>query len=1387
MKMAIILNIQVYLCMFFAVLDIEGLHNKKEKAAIINDFLLQPGWKSINDVEFINYWRQKYVLKNLFIEPVTLYNCDNYIRQATIFLGCSYYHDLKLIFLSLIKLQEQCLHLLHSCDDSAHNCTVTLLTKMIEIVPMAKFMKGALYAIEKYHNSPLNTLTRTRFILSSLLTNIQEDESLLTTLRISSDSIRDVLETIAKILFARRLELDEEKLFCQLKYLDFNSLCNLWNMEFNNLKYQGKYHEFFIFLSDKIKNLILTTIRKKYIELGFKYDSSTSETFLLGLPPTNVKEDIAQKFTINFVQNTNEVNAQEENQQHDLTKYPSILHTNDVENKEGIQQEKNAVIINDFLRQPGWNNINDVELIKNCGKNYELKNLFIEPVTIHNCDNFIRQATIFLGCSYYHDLNLMFLSLIKFQQHCSDLLYSGNDSVYNCTVTLLTKMIEMVPMAKYMKGALYAIEKYHITPLNTLKKTRFILSSILTKIQKDVSLLTELKNKSDSIRDILVTIAKLLYARRLKLDVNKPFCVLKKLDFNSLWNSWNIEFNILFYEGKYQELFIFLSDKIRKLNITIIRKKYIELGFKYDSSTSETFLLDLPPTNVKEDIAQKFTINFVQNTNEVNAQEENQQHYYTSQTILPSLRLTDFEQSIAQNCTINFIQNINEVNAQEEIQQHDLTKYPSLLNTNVVEKKESIQQEKNAVIINDFLRQPGWNNINDVELIKNCGKNYELKNLFIEPVTIHNCDNFIRQATIFLGCSYYHDLNLMFLSLIKFQQHCSDLLYSGNDSVYNCTVTLLTKIIEMVPLAKYMKGALYAIEKYHIRPLNTLKKTRFILSSILSKIQKDETLLTVLKNKSDSISEILMTIAKLLYARRFKLDRNKSFCVLKQLDFNSLWNSWNIEFNTLFYEGKYQELFIFLSDKIRKLNITIIRKKYIELGFKYDSSTSQTFLLALPSTNVKEDIAQKFTINFVQNTNEVNAQEENQHFDLTKYPSILHTNDVVNKEGIQQERKHSKKENATIINNFLRQPGWSNINDVELIKYCGKNYELKNLFIEPVTIHNCDNFIRQATIFLGCSYYHDLKLIFLSLIKLQEHCSDLLNSGNDSTYNCTVTLLIKMVEIVPMAKYMKGALYAIEKYHINPLNLQKKIRFILSSILTKIQKDETLLTTLKISSDSIRDVLVTIAKILSARSLELDENNSFCLLKQIDFNSLWNLWNIELNTLIYEGKYQKLFIFLSDKIRNLILTTIRKKYIELGFKFDYYTSQTILPGLRPTDFKQGIDQNFTINFIQNPNEVNAQEEIQHYDLTKYPSLLHTNVVEKKEGIQQENVNCDFRDDSVLLIEYPEDITKYPSIPYTNNVEKQEDIRQENVNCELKDDSAVLIEYPKGMEPFNKYL
>ncbi|XP_050523056.1 uncharacterized protein LOC126895338 isoform X2 [Daktulosphaira vitifoliae] len=318
MEMALILNIQVYLCMLFAFLHTEGTNNKNINAVIINNFLRQPGWNNINDVELVKYWGKNYELKNLFIKPVTLYNCDNCIRQATIFLGCSYVHDLNLMILSLNKFHEHCTYLLISGDDSAHNCIVTLLTKIIEIVPMAKYMKGALYAIEKYHTIPLNIQKRTRFILSNLLTNIQEDETLFSTLRTSSDSIKDALKTIANTLFDWRYELDEDKSFCHLKNLDFNLLWNLWNAEFITLKYQGKYQELFNFLSDKIRNLILNTFMKKYIELGFKFDKYTSQTFLPTLPLTNVKQDIAQTSSKNYIQNTNEVHAQEEIQQHDV-------------------------------------------------------------------------------------------------------------------------------------------------------------------------------------------------------------------------------------------------------------------------------------------------------------------------------------------------------------------------------------------------------------------------------------------------------------------------------------------------------------------------------------------------------------------------------------------------------------------------------------------------------------------------------------------------------------------------------------------------------------------------------------------------------------------------------------------------------------------------------------------------------------------------------------------------------------------------------------------------------------------------------------------------------------------------------------------------------------
>ncbi|XP_050520857.1 uncharacterized protein LOC126894135 isoform X2 [Daktulosphaira vitifoliae] len=329
---------------------------------------------------------------------------------------------------------------------------------------------------------------------------------------------------------------------------------------------------------------------------------------------------------------------------------------------------------------------------------------------------------------------------------------------------------------------------------------------------------------------------------------------------------------------------------------------------------------------------------------------------------------------------------------------------------------------------------------------------------------------------------------------------------------------------------------------------------------------------------------------------------------------------------------------------------------------------------------------------------------------------------------LHTEGTHNNKQNAIIINNFLRHPGWNNINDVELIKYGNNKHELKDLiFNTVVTSFNCDKCTRQAMIFLGCSYANDLDIMNFSLTKFQKHCFELLDSGDGSANDCTVTLLMKMIEIVPMAKYMKGALGAIEKYHTVSRKIVKKRRFLLNRLLTNIQEEETLLTTLRTRSYTIKDVLTTIAEILLSRHNELNKDKSFCQLKHLDFDSLWNLWIIEFNTFKQQGKFQELFIFLSDKIRNFIQTTIAKKFIELGFIFDWNTSQTFLPVQPFTS-----DNHYT------------QEAIQENDITT--SILHT-----------------------------------------NDVETQEDIRQENNNCDVNDDSDVLIHYPRGQKPFNKYL
>ncbi|XP_050521389.1 uncharacterized protein LOC126894410 isoform X2 [Daktulosphaira vitifoliae] len=343
MKIAIALNIQVYFCIFLTFVYTEGMTNKKINAVTINYLLHLPGWKNINDVEYIYYRCKQHKLNELINQTVTRNECDNFIRRATIFLGCSYAHDLNIMFYVLSNFQKHCLQLFFTGNwYQKYNCTVTLLAKINEIVPMAKFMIGALYAIEKHHTLPMDKRKRNSFILRKVLTNLQENEKLnkFVPSGISIDTIRDTLLSINVFIHDRKCDFEEDLSYCELKSLDLDSLWNLWIMEFDTLKSQGIYEELYILLSDKIKDLILTTIWKKYIELGFKFDLNTSRTFL-PTPPTNEIEDTTQNL-INLIDHTNEANMLQMVQQHDISQNPSInliQHINEVNVIKNVLQE----------------------------------------------------------------------------------------------------------------------------------------------------------------------------------------------------------------------------------------------------------------------------------------------------------------------------------------------------------------------------------------------------------------------------------------------------------------------------------------------------------------------------------------------------------------------------------------------------------------------------------------------------------------------------------------------------------------------------------------------------------------------------------------------------------------------------------------------------------------------------------------------------------------------------------------------------------------------------------------------------------------------------------------------------------------------------------------
>ncbi|XP_050523742.1 uncharacterized protein LOC126895655 [Daktulosphaira vitifoliae] len=280
--MLIILNIQVSFLIFFTVLYTDEKNTRKENVKIISDLLKHSGWKKLTEIKDATYCNKKSTLNDLLKTSVTSASCDTQIRRATVILGCTYAYVLKIMFHALIQFQNDCK--LHVNDQKntkyAKNCTMKLINITNDTIRMSKIMKGALDALENYHHSPWQYNKKTHYILSTVISGLQQfaDQSNQYPLKIkSSDDIKNALNIYEHFFILMNIEIEGEMKVCKINSPDSGTIWNLWENEY---KYAGVVEEFYKFITGKLSNLILSTFNKKYHNLGFIYVPEEDKTIL---------------------------------------------------------------------------------------------------------------------------------------------------------------------------------------------------------------------------------------------------------------------------------------------------------------------------------------------------------------------------------------------------------------------------------------------------------------------------------------------------------------------------------------------------------------------------------------------------------------------------------------------------------------------------------------------------------------------------------------------------------------------------------------------------------------------------------------------------------------------------------------------------------------------------------------------------------------------------------------------------------------------------------------------------------------------------------------------------------------------------------------------------
>ncbi|XP_050543693.1 uncharacterized protein LOC126906841 [Daktulosphaira vitifoliae] len=260
--------------------------SSNESIEQLDNLLKYSGWKNLNDLYGIKYYKKMYYLQDLIELPTNFSNCYQKIRALTVTLGCIYAKVMNNLFSIINYIIKKCKKKIDKENDLINGCICTeelINIISIWIVPIAILMKGAMDALDLSHYKPWATLENNNYMISPLLGRIQDIIDILKNRTLSHDDISTYKWTLNTInIHFDNLLIDvnfETIKYCELKPYNPNDLLNKWTREYFIVN-QRVNLIFLKFLTRKIKDYIKTVSNEKYFQLGFKFDPITEETFI---------------------------------------------------------------------------------------------------------------------------------------------------------------------------------------------------------------------------------------------------------------------------------------------------------------------------------------------------------------------------------------------------------------------------------------------------------------------------------------------------------------------------------------------------------------------------------------------------------------------------------------------------------------------------------------------------------------------------------------------------------------------------------------------------------------------------------------------------------------------------------------------------------------------------------------------------------------------------------------------------------------------------------------------------------------------------------------------------------------------------------------------------